>query len=234
MNRKREENQNAGGPSILITAGPTHEPIDAVRFLGNRSSGKLGIALAHAALDRTLRTTLLLGPAEIDPSALYPQCTLLRFQTCAELQILLREQWPGHDILIMAAAVADFRPVDPVESGKMRRSGHRITLELEPTPDLLAGLADSTRTDQLVIAFALEPAKEMIDSARDKMQRKRVHAVVANPIETVASDEISAVVVTGKGLLWPRPDGRPVSKRAFADWLLDFAISEHPAFRALG
>ena len=126
---------------LLITAGPTHEPIDAVRFIGNRSSGRLGVALADKAAARDWRVTLLLGPTSLTPSDSRVQ--VLRFRTTADLEALLRQHFPAADTLIMAAAVADYRPKpllnrpDAAE-GKLKRSHGPLTLELEPTPDLLA------------------------------------------------------------------------------------------------
>ena len=90
---------------VLITAGPTHEPIDAVRYIGNRSSGKMGLALANATLRRGWPTTLLLGPTAINPPD-HSQLTTIRFQSAADLRQLLAEYWPKHDVLFMAAAVA--------------------------------------------------------------------------------------------------------------------------------
>src|SRR5688500_7711901 len=94
-------------PRCLITAGPTHEPIDEVRYLGNRSSGRMGIALAAASTRRGWQTTLLLGPTHLEPPQ-HSCLKVLRFQTAAELQALLHSQWPLHDVLLMAAAVADY------------------------------------------------------------------------------------------------------------------------------
>lgn len=203
---------------VLITAGPTHEPIDAVRFIGNRSSGKLGLALCAETARRGWQTTLLLGPGTVEP-AHHPHQTVLRFRTTDELQRLLRELWPQHDVLIMAAAVADFRPVASNTTGKLRRTERRLTLELEPTPDLLAALSHSTRDDQLVIGFALEPADSLIDSAMRKLASKRADAIVANPIETMESEQIEATVVLRDGSTCT--PGKALAKTAFAAWLLD-------------
>src|SRR5690554_2027016 len=99
-------------PRVLITAGPTQEPIDSVRYLSNRSSGRMGLALTEAALHRGFSVTLLLGPVIMnsDPSNL-TTANVLRFRTTADLQRAIRQYWPKHDVLIMAAAVADYRPV---------------------------------------------------------------------------------------------------------------------------
>jgi phosphopantothenoylcysteine decarboxylase/phosphopantothenate--cysteine ligase len=211
---------------VLITAGPTHEPIDAVRYIANRSSGRLGIALATAAVDRGLPTTLLLGPTCLQP----PDRTLLsvhRFRETASLQRLLLEQWPAHDMLIMAAAVADYRPrgggtdtsTGTATPKKITRTEQAMSLELEPTPDLLAGLAPTTRDDQRVVAFALEPGDRLIDSARAKLHRKGAHAIVANPLETMDAETISATLLRRDGTSTEAP--AHMTKSDFATWLLD-------------
>ncbi|MDY7108623.1 MAG: phosphopantothenoylcysteine decarboxylase [Planctomycetota bacterium] len=203
---------------LLITAGPTHEPLDAVRYLANRSSGRLGLALTEAAARRGHRTTLLLGPTWLQP----PESTavrVIRFQTAAELQAELRRCWPVHDVLIMAAAVADFRPASGTGSGKITRGEGGLTLHLEPTPDLLADLAGRTRDDQTVIGFALEPPDRLEESARRKLDRKGVHAIVANPLQTMDAQRITAAVHLRDGrVLSPPPD---LTKADFAEWLLD-------------
>ena len=137
---------------MLITAGPTYEPIDAVRFIGNRSSGRMGGALASEAARRGWDVTLLLGPVPFVPTD--PGIRLMRFRTTAELQSLLRKCVGAADVLIMAAAVADYRPkVDPsFFGGKFRRKSENLMLELEPTPDLLAEVSASRRPGQLFVA----------------------------------------------------------------------------------
>jgi phosphopantothenoylcysteine decarboxylase / phosphopantothenate---cysteine ligase len=204
---------------MLITAGPTHEPIDAVRFIGNRSSGRMGSALAQEAAGRGWDVTLLMGPAAVLPSDSRVQ--VLRFRTCADLQALLRAHVAGADALVMAAAVADYRPkVDPqFFGGKFRRKNETLTLTLEPTPDLLSEVAATRRGDQLMVGFALEPREELLASAKAKLERKRVDMVVANPLETMDSDTVEAVVLFRDGRE-VRTNGQ-LSKTDFAPWLMD-------------
>lgn len=200
---------------ILITAGPTYEPIDAVRFIGNRSSGKLGIALAREAHARGLEVTLLLGPV----SAEAPKGPAVhRFRTTAELQALLREHGPRAEVVIMAAAVADYRPKSVQAEGKIKRAAAGLTLELEATPDLLAELGMSRRPGQRLIGFALEPRERLVESAKNKLERKRVDAIVANELETMDAETIRATVFTKD-----RSIDTPgmMQKDAFAPWLLD-------------
>jgi phosphopantothenoylcysteine decarboxylase / phosphopantothenate---cysteine ligase len=187
-------------PHVLITAGPTHEPIDAVRFIGNRSSGRMGVALAHEAAARGWIVTLLLGPTVVQPTD--ERVQVVRFRTCAELQGQLRTLTPQADVLIMAAAVADYRPKTSqamIFGGKFRRKNENLTLELEPTPDLLAEVGAVRRADQLFVGFALEPRDEMLDAATAKMGRKKIDMIVANPLETMDSDMIEATLLYADG-----------------------------------
>lgn len=208
---------------LLITAGPTHEPIDAVRFIGNRSSGRLGVALAEHAASAPGRgpdgweTTLLLGPTPVAPTD--SRVRTIRFRTTAELGRLLDEHFPSCDVLVMAAAVADYRPVAPASGEqKIRRTDQKLVLELEPTPDLLAACGKKKRPDQFVVGFALEPRERLISSAMSKLERKNLDMVVANPLETMDSETIEATVIS-RGAGEQRTEGA-ISKDAFAPWLL--------------
>lgn len=203
---------------VLITAGPTREPIDAVRFISNRSSGRMGLALAAAAAEAGHQVTLLLGPVA-EPVDLPKSVHLVRFVTAADLQTSLLAHFDACDWLIMAAAVADYRPVRPT-AGKLPRShqpGSTLHLELEPTPDLVAQLAAHKRPGQKIIAFALEEPEHLQTRAFAKLQSKGVDAIVANPLSTMESDAIQ--------MLWITPDGRcetapPMSKADAAQWIL--------------
>ncbi len=202
---------------VVITAGPTHEPIDAVRYLANRSSGRLGIALAAEAERRAWDVTLLLGPVELSPN--YTQVRIKRFTTAADLQALLMTEAKTCDVLIMAAAVADFRPPSTSQGTKIRRSDGTINLVLESTPDLLAEFAASRRPGQLIIGFALESRDLLEVSAREKLARKGVDGIVANPLETMGADTIEASLIWRDAPAEQTPG--PISKDAFASWLLD-------------
>ncbi len=218
-------------PSILVTAGPTHEPIDEVRFIGNRSSGRMGMAIAEAAAARGCPVTLLLGPVGTMPTEVGSSVRLERFRTTADLQAALGEHWPRHDVLVMAAAVADYRPRPEAAGaardagGKLRRTGDALHLELEPTPDLLAGAAAASRPDQTLVGFALEPSERLLASARDKLVRKGVHAIVANPLETMDHAGIAGTLVTPDGLR--RPELERLPKPEFARWLVERVLELH-------
>jgi phosphopantothenoylcysteine decarboxylase/phosphopantothenate--cysteine ligase len=199
---------------VLVAYGPTHEPIDDVRFIGNRSSGRMGVSIAEACAAAGCTVTAAAGPGTPAPAG----ARLVRFRTAADLLALLRAEWPGHDVLVMAAAVADYRPRATV-AGKMRREDGARTLELEPTEDILAGLAATTRSDQYVIGFALERPDELDASAAAKLARKRADAIVANPLRTMdAPDVDGAVLLADPPSRWLRP-GTPLPKPDFAAWL---------------
>ncbi len=208
-----------GRPRVLITAGPTQEPIDAVRFIGNRSSGRMGTALAMECARRGWDVTLLLGPVSVLPTD--GRVVMHRFRTTSDLQLLLRKHVAAADILIMAAAVADYRPkVDPAFfGGKFRRKSENLHLELEPTPDLLAEVSQARKPGQLFVGFALEPRDELVMAACSKMQRKKIDMVVANPLETMDSDSIEATVFYADRSPPQTFDKRP--KTEAAPWLLD-------------
>ena len=225
------DRNHSPGPRVLVTAGPTQEPIDRVRFIGNRSSGRLGLAIAEAARRRGCPTTLLLGPIESAPSVTDPQLELVRFRTAAELEQLLREQSDRHDLVVMAAAVADFRPRSVLE-GKHARTAGGLSLDLEPVPDLLASLASRRRPGQRIVGFALEEASSLEARAADKLRRKSIDAIVANPLETMDAGEIRGLLLFADGRR-ETPPGHPdaIPKQAFAEWLVGRLLEglTHPA-----
>ena len=162
---------------------------------------------------------LLMGPAPVLPTD--SKVRVMKFRTCADLQALLREHVGWADVLIMAAAVADYRPkVDPAFfGGKFRRHSENLTLTLEPTPDLLAEVAQNRRPDQLMVGFALEPREELAGSARAKLTRKKVDLVVGNPLETMDSELVEATVFKKDGTEHHTPG--KLTKQQFAPWLMD-------------
>ncbi|MEK6800054.1 MAG: phosphopantothenoylcysteine decarboxylase [Planctomycetota bacterium] len=205
--------------SMLVTAGPTHEAIDAVRFLANRSSGQMGMAIAQAAQDAGWEVTLLLGPGPSPPKGI----RTLDFVSAADLESLLGEHFPECDVLVMAAAVADYRPRQS-HPGKLPRGENSLVLELEPTPDLVAHCASRRRPGQRIIAFALEEQAALEQRAAEKLHGKGVDAIVANPLETIGADRIRATILTSDGRRF-EPEGRdgadlPMSKSSFAEWLV--------------
>ncbi|CAN5718000.1 hypothetical protein BH11PLA1_BH11PLA1_11450 [soil metagenome] len=202
---------------ILITAGPTQEPIDAVRYIGNRSSGRLGMALATEAAERGDEVVLLLGPVEHAETD--TRVRVERFRTAAELGLLLRRYAPACDVLIMAAAVADFRVKGGGKRGKLKRAAGGVTLNLEPTEDLLAGVAERRGPGQTLVGFALEPAAGLLAAARKKLVNKGVDLIVANALRTMDAPDIEATVLDAAGVRARTPG--LMSKPAFAAWLLE-------------
>src|SRR3954451_13071263 len=168
------------GLKLLVTAGGTREPIDAVRFVGNRSSGKMGWALAEEAARRGARVTVIAANVSLPrrPGIEYVDVT-----TAAELADACRERFPAADVLLMAAAVADYRPAAARE-GKIQKTeaGDTLSLELERTEDVLTGLAGRRRPDQLLVGFAAEAGEGAVEHAREKLTRKHLDAVVLNDV----------------------------------------------------
>jgi phosphopantothenoylcysteine decarboxylase / phosphopantothenate---cysteine ligase len=166
------------GLRVLVTAGGTREPIDSVRFIGNRSSGRMGLALAEEAARRGAEVTLLAANVTIPPP---DGVETVNVETTAELEAAVSERFPGSDVLIMAAAPADFRPEQPADS-KLSRDEGDLTLRLQPTADIVAGVAAARRADQTVIGFAAEHGEGAVGRGRAKLARKGLDAVVVNDI----------------------------------------------------
>jgi phosphopantothenoylcysteine decarboxylase / phosphopantothenate---cysteine ligase len=167
------------GLKVLVTAGGTREPIDSVRFIGNSSSGRMGFALAQAARARGAEVTLLATNVALDGPAGVARHDLA---TAAELQQACEREFPACDVLLMAAAVADFRPRVQAD-GKIKKAGRAsLELELEPTADVLAGLSRHRREDQTLVGFAAEHGERAVELARNKLEQKGLDALVVNDI----------------------------------------------------
>jgi phosphopantothenoylcysteine decarboxylase/phosphopantothenate--cysteine ligase len=166
------------GHRVLVTAGPTHEPVDAVRFVGNRSSGKMGFALAEEAARRGAAVTLVSGPVDLpDP----PRVEVVRVETAEEMAREVLARFPTVDAVVMAAAVADWRPRDPVR-GKLKKEAGPPRVELEPTPDILATLG-KRRERQVLVGFAAETGGADLEAeGRRKLVEKGLDLVVANEV----------------------------------------------------
>ncbi|HZA90710.1 MAG TPA: bifunctional phosphopantothenoylcysteine decarboxylase/phosphopantothenate--cysteine ligase CoaBC [Solirubrobacterales bacterium] len=183
------------GMKVLVTAGGTREPIDAVRYVGNRSSGRMGLALAERAAGRGAEVTLIAANVALPAPGGVRRVDVA---TAADLADAVRREFPDSHLLLMAAAVADFRPAR-AESGKIsREDGGGLELHLEPTDDVLAAVMAQRREDQVVVAFAAEHGGEAIARARDKLRRKGADAIVVNDIsrsEIGFGSEFNEVVV---------------------------------------
>jgi phosphopantothenoylcysteine decarboxylase/phosphopantothenate--cysteine ligase len=163
--------------NIVISAGPTREKIDAVRFLSNRSTGKMGYAIAAAAASLGHRVTLVSGPVTLPPP---PGVTLRRVESAADMAAAMHETAPDGDVVIMAAAVADYRPVNPV-ANKMKKASGNLFLELERTEDILQSLGQAKRPGQLLVGFAAE-TDDLTANALGKLNRKNLDWIVANDV----------------------------------------------------
>ena len=163
--------------TILITAGPTREKLDAVRFLTNRSTGKMGYALAEAARDAGYDVTLVSGPVNLPPVS---GVTMVMIESAAEMADAVKSRAPEMDVVIMAAAVADYRPVH-VHQGKMKKLPGNLTLELERTEDILASLGQIKPAGQVLVGFAAE-TDDLLANAAGKLQRKNLDWIIANDV----------------------------------------------------
>src|SRR5205085_5964202 len=167
------------GETILITAGPTREPIDPVRYIGNRSSGKMGYALAEAALNMGARVILVSGPTVLKPPS---AARTIFVQSAEDMRNAVMEQLPQASIVIKAAAVADYKPRHFAKQ-KIKRSVTGLsTLELEPTTDIVAELAKSKqRESKIIVGFAAE-TENVLENARKKLLAKSLDVIVVNDV----------------------------------------------------
>ncbi|MBR0368086.1 MAG: bifunctional phosphopantothenoylcysteine decarboxylase/phosphopantothenate--cysteine ligase CoaBC [Clostridia bacterium] len=212
MNPKRDFE----GVRVLVTAGPTVERIDPVRYITNRSTGKMGYALAEAARDRGAAVTLVSGPVNLDKPA---GVEVVAIESSAQLCEAVLTRGERADVVIQAAAPADFRPAR-VASGKIKKTGAGMMLELENTTDIAAELGKRKRPGQVLVAFAAE-TDDVLDNARGKLDKKNADMVVAND---VSRKDAGFGVDTNAVTLITRDDARELplqSKRAVADGILD-------------
>jgi phosphopantothenoylcysteine decarboxylase/phosphopantothenate--cysteine ligase len=203
------------GETVLITAGPTQEPIDPVRFLSNRSSGKMGYALAQAAADRGANVILVSGPVNLNPPA---GVEVVQVRTASEMREAVFANLEPSTVVIKCAAVADFRPSVEAKQ-KIKKTSARVSLELDPTPDILAELGRK-RGDRLLIGFAAE-TENLEREARRKLESKNCDMIVANLVGRAETgfesdvNEVALVLRTGEFIELPR-----ASKREIADQIL--------------
>ena len=178
------------GESILVTAGPTREPLDPVRFLSNRSSGKMGYAVARAATRRGARVTLISGPTALPPPY---GVEVVAVETAAEMAAALDKRFPDSTILVMAAAVADYRPASAAAQ-KITRRSEGLRVELEAVPDLLARLRPE-RPRQLVVGFAAE-TEELLPRAERKLRNKNLDLIAANLVGPAMGFDVDDIALT--------------------------------------
>ena len=206
------------GARVLITAGGTREAIDPVRFIGNRSSGRMGVALAEAAAARGAEVTLVAANVALPTG---PGIKRIDLVSSTELAAAAKAEFERADVLLMAAAVADFRPAKADDNKIVREGSGGIQLDLEPTEDVLAGLASHRRDGQVLVGFAAEHGGDFVARARGKLERKGLDAIVVNDVSDASigfeagENEVTLVFSEDETDL-PR-----ASKRVVADAILD-------------
>ena len=164
---------------VLVTAGPTHESIDPVRFIANRSSGKMGIALAIEAANNGATVSLILGPTHLECN--HPNVSVYRVTTCSQMHKLVNSYFSETDIGIFAAAVSDYKP-DFVSENKIKKSSNNLNLSLKKTVDILLEMGNKKNNKQFIVGFALETNNE-IDNAMLKLKRKNLDMIVLNSLK---------------------------------------------------
>ncbi len=211
--------QDMAQETVLITAGGTREPLDPVRYVGNRSSGKMGYALAEAARQRGARVRLVSAPTQLQPPA---GCEITPVLTAEQMRAAVLEHLPQATLLIKAAAVADFRPRMAAEQ-KIKREGP-ITLEMEPTGDILAEAVQRRKPGTLVIGFAAE-TNNPLEHGRGKLARKGADAIIVNDVAHAGigfeSDRNAVTFLTESRAI----DLPEMSKRELADRILDEVLA---------
>ena len=208
------------GTSIVVSAGGTREPIDAVRVIANRSSGKQGYAIAAEAASRGASVTLVSTASLPAPYGV----KVLQVETAAEMKVQMERTAADHDIIVMAAAVADFRPVKPA-GGKLKKHAGPPEITLEPTPDILAELGSAKREGQIIVGFAAE-TDDLLSNASKKLSAKKLDLIIANDVSASRvgfGHDTNAVTLV-------RPDAEPVeidlaSKRDVARAVIDVIVT---------
>ena len=209
------------GIRLLVTAGPTREAVDPVRFISNRSSGRMGYALAGAAVRRGAEVTIISGPVEL---AAPPVASMKKVTTAKEMLGEVMEVLPETDWLIMAAAVADFAPAEVLEDKIKKGKDQELSLQLSRNPDILKAVA-SEKGEKLIIGFAAE-TRDLVENAREKARNKNLDLIVANDVSGneigFESEENSGVILDQGDLLVEIPR---MTKTEMAEKILDTALS---------
>jgi phosphopantothenoylcysteine decarboxylase/phosphopantothenate--cysteine ligase len=171
--------QDLAGKSVIVTAGPTYEPIDPVRFIGNRSSGKMGVAIAEALAKRGAKVQLILGPSRL--STTIKGIETIKVETAQQMYEAATDRFSNVDIAVLAAAVADYRPKNTATE-KIKKKSNDMSLELEKTIDIAASLGKVKTEKQLIVGFALETNNE-VANAKGKLKRKNFDFIVLNSLQ---------------------------------------------------
>ena len=198
IQRHRACKKDMAGLHLLVTAGPTREALDPVRFITNHSTGRMGYELARAAMLRGAQVTLVSGPTALEPP---PFVELVRVESARQMHDAVMAAAPAQDVIIKAAAVADYRPAHTAGE-KIKKSGADLTLELTRTPDILAELGAARRPGQFLCGFAME-TRDLLDNARAKLEKKGADMIVANSLREAgagfggATNHVTLVEPTG-------------------------------------
>ncbi|MCZ6625092.1 MAG: bifunctional phosphopantothenoylcysteine decarboxylase/phosphopantothenate--cysteine ligase CoaBC [Deltaproteobacteria bacterium] len=212
--------KDLAGERLLITAGPNHEPLDPVRYISNRSSGKMGYALARQAVRRGAEVTLISGPTSLTPPA---GVRLILVLTAADMRQAVLKEFPSATSVLMAAAVADYHP-EKFTAKKIKRGEASIQLKLTPNPDILGELGMRKR-GQILIGFAAE-TEALVANAKNKLRKKNLDLIVANNVTEEGSgfdgDTNVATILDRKGAVHPLP---LMSKDDLADRIYDYLLT---------
>lgn len=217
-----EQRISLDGRHVLITAGPTREPIDAVRYIGNRSSGKMGYALAHEALRRGAKVTLVSGPSSLTaPSG----ADLIRVETAEQMNEAVLSVADTAEIIILAAAVADWRPKSP-EPRKLKKAGGALEVEFEATPDIAALLGSQRKKGRVLVGFAAE-TEDLEENSREKLASKSLDMIVANLVGVADSgfevETNRAIIMDAEGTI----DVGLTTKRELSRRILDRIVERY-------
>ena len=178
---------------ILVTAGPTRERLDPVRYISNRSTGKMGYAVACAARDAGHEVTLISGPVALPaPEGV----ALVRVESAAEMASRVFDAFPRQDLVVMAAAVADYRPVE-ISEHKIKKQKGDLLLRLERTTDILAELGARKRPGQLLVGFAAE-SEDLLENARKKLASKQLDWIAANTVADGFATDTNKIILLGR------------------------------------
>jgi len=220
IRRLLSKKRDLAGERLLITAGPNHEPIDPVRYIANRSSGKMGYALARMGVSRGAEVTLISGPTALEPP---PGARVVQVKTAAEMRQAILEEFSRATAILMAAAVADYRP-KKIVAQKIKRTDAPIQLTLEPNPDILRELG-MMKNGQILIGFAAE-TEALVANAAKKLREKRLDLIVANDVTQEGggfdADTNAATILDRNGAVHPLP---LMSKEELADRVLDCLLA---------
>ena len=221
INREIARKKDLAGKKILVTAGPTQESIDPVRYVTNHSSGKMGYALAKVCMQRGAQVTLVTGPTQI-PEPMFVD--VVKITTAREMFEAVTARAADQDIIIKAAAVADYRPKE-VKNEKVKKSSSEISLEMEKTDDILKFLGEHKREGQFLCGFSME-TENMVENSRKKLEKKNLDLVVANNLKVegagfLGDTNVVTLISKDKEVSLPK-----MSKEETADHILD-AILYH-------